>query len=1507
MRPALDYLSEEILTQIEKEEQKMLRWGFFGASILAQEKIIEVLENPPTPLITELADTFIENFADLANQIVLNLKERKLLFAVEKDGSRIRYRSRFAETIRLLYLLKQRFKMKDWSYAPNLVSNIKTELPYRKYPIRNRTLDEIVQTLKEGRILTDTRSEIIEYLLEKGKIELSSFQVDSLLQLLRDFPYDSGTIIGAGTGSGKTKAFYTPALTKICETVTSDPRSWTRMLGIYPRTELLKDQFREALSEIEKLNKVMEKQSTRPLKIGCYYGDIPYSADSLEKSPYIQWEKNEKGYICPTVTCLSGKCGGDMVWTFEDVQLEIRHNNGKHERLTCSSCSKTIESDNILLTRRRMEDTPPDILFTTTEMLNRKLGSVYDQHVFGIDAKKPPIYVLLDEVHIYHGVHGAHVSYVIKRWRHLVETYTNGPIHFVGLSATLPNPQSFFSQLVGVSENACAYITPKDEDMIEEGVEYNLVLRGDPFSSTALLSTSVQTAMLLARMLDPIHTSVSHEAWGSKVFGFTDKLDIINRWYHIELDAERKKVLSHLRDPKEVDDYINSNPSIKKIQNKLGQIWNAASQIDSSSLVNPLRVDITSSQQKGVNVDAKLVIATSTLEVGYNDPQVGAVIQHKAPHSVASFIQRKGRAGRQRGMRPWTVVITSAYGRDRFVYEYPEQLFSPNLTNLTLPTRNVYVQRIQVGYAIMDWFGYKLKQQNYEDLTMWEVLKPGKLSYTEERTYLADLILSILEGEDDEFKSYLGQALQLEDVQLDRILWTPPRSVMLHLLPTLYNQLRTNWGRKLAFTPAKELTFENVPLAGFVPQNLFSSLTINEIMLVGPNEKKHEHILQQGIIEFAPGNVSKRFVNLNRTREALWIDPGEEPVIDLVSGPVNGKHIGTVMHEGKSLEVIIPEFYKLTQIPYQLTDKSTGFLSWGTTVDYENEGNVTDGNHQINLLPQSPLHDFLEAIDVYIANENRYVKLTRYGYEVSVHKKLINGIDEQSKRYFTYEGKQASIGFQLEVDALIFRLKDISLLNFQHHPDYQKFIIESKPDYYLFQLQTDERLSHTLSTFEIEWLWQICFSSTIATAVSKQITIEEAVEIYRKNRKEISIRALDVIFQSTAVQMDIEDEDVDYQEAKLYKRLLAHIDNEEIIAPCLEHLSVLSEDLFQYGDYQRWLQERLKSTIAAMLFKSFENLLPDINTDNLIIDIIDNQIVISELDAGGTGVITSVSSAIQTYPSRFDELCSHALDYCPRHDIASGLNSIIQKLDDEELVQLFAQMRKTSKIEEQKEQLETLQKKLSAIGVTPKKELVVTLLTKLLHSNSNEKTDELIRDLHELWKKEEQRLGCKIDARIFTVASLRLENLYERMENILTNLVPNGEIDEKQIFLLVESLLWNNCEDSCPECLQIYSPFQSFRKPSRMLVKLLITPNYLTIDCTQPHWQEAVVEGLQDYKLIRVVASFEEMINCRKGLFKIMNTPVDIHFEQYYPYLASVHNIGTKWVFEIKIREVSHA
>ena len=83
--------------------------------------------------------------------------------------------------------------------------------------------------------------------------------------------------------------------------------------------------------------------------------------------------------------------------------------------------------------------------------------------------------------------------------------------------------------------------------------------------------------------------------------------------------------------------------------------------------------------------------------------KVGAVVQHKAPHQLANFVQRKGRAGRSPEMRPWTVTILSDFGRDRLIYQSYDRLFDPVLRSFTLPVNNRYVLRMQAGFAMLDW------------------------------------------------------------------------------------------------------------------------------------------------------------------------------------------------------------------------------------------------------------------------------------------------------------------------------------------------------------------------------------------------------------------------------------------------------------------------------------------------------------------------------------------------------------------------------------------------------------------------------------------------------------------------------------------------------------------------------------------------------------------------------------------------------------------------------------
>ena len=145
----------------------------------------------------------------------------------------------------------------------------------------------------------------------------------------------------------------------------------------------------------------------------------------------------------------------------------------------------------MVLTRDRMAKTPPDLVFTTTEMLNRSMGDSQYGHVFGIAAEKMPQMVLLDEVHTYTETHGAQVAYLLRRWQKVIDK----KVQLTGLSATLQSAEEFFTQLTGLSPGSVEEISP-GENQLAEGMEYQLVLRGDPVSGTSLLSTSIQTAML---------------------------------------------------------------------------------------------------------------------------------------------------------------------------------------------------------------------------------------------------------------------------------------------------------------------------------------------------------------------------------------------------------------------------------------------------------------------------------------------------------------------------------------------------------------------------------------------------------------------------------------------------------------------------------------------------------------------------------------------------------------------------------------------------------------------------------------------------------------------------------------------------------------------------------------------------------------------------------------------------------------------------------------------------
>jgi ATP-dependent helicase YprA (DUF1998 family) len=281
-----------------------------------------------------------------------------------------------------------------------------------------------------------------------------------------------------------------------------DGKPWVKVIALYPRSELLKDQLREVIRRAQSL---LKAGGGTAIRVGALYGDVPSEAR------WCDWPQSGRNYLCPTLKCIH--CNGTMVWTEHD------HAQG-NERLICHDCEWTINGDIFPLTRKAMAATPPDILFTTTEMLNQRLSDNHLNQLFGIgvNALRPPELVLLDEVHTYEGRHGAQVAYLLRRWQYLLRQ----SLRFVGLSATLREAAGFFSTLTGIYPTYVEEISPQREELESEGAEYMLALRGDPVSRSALLSTTIQTCMLVQRCLDPkkadLAQSVSRGVFGQRTF-----------------------------------------------------------------------------------------------------------------------------------------------------------------------------------------------------------------------------------------------------------------------------------------------------------------------------------------------------------------------------------------------------------------------------------------------------------------------------------------------------------------------------------------------------------------------------------------------------------------------------------------------------------------------------------------------------------------------------------------------------------------------------------------------------------------------------------------------------------------------------------------------------------------------------------------------------------------------------------------------------------------------------
>ena len=187
-------------------------------------------------------------------------------------------------------------------------------------------------------------------------------------------------------------------------------------------------------------------------------------------------------------------------------------------------------------------------------------------------------------------------------------------------------------------------------------------------------------------------------------------------------------------------------------------------------------------------------MATSSLEVGYDDPRVGAVLQHKAPRDIAQFLQRRGRAGRVQDQRPWTVVVFSDYGRDRLAFQSYESILDPSVPAKSLPLGNQSVRKMQAAMCLVDWVASRLGVNGAWRWSARRILSGPGGDQRHVRRCLR-LLGEVLDGgaAQQDLISFVQSSLGLSSDETQSVCWEYPRSLLLEVVPTAYRRLSSNW------------------------------------------------------------------------------------------------------------------------------------------------------------------------------------------------------------------------------------------------------------------------------------------------------------------------------------------------------------------------------------------------------------------------------------------------------------------------------------------------------------------------------------------------------------------------------------------------------------------------------------------------------------------------------------------------------------------------------------------
>ncbi|KAI5287366.1 hypothetical protein KEM52_001623, partial [Ascosphaera acerosa] len=274
------------------------------------------------------------------------------------------------------------------------------------------------------------------------------------------------------------------------------------------------------------------------------------------------------------------------------------------------------------------------IIFTNPDMLHATILPRSDAWQTFLKQLR---YVVVDELHVYNGMFGAHVAWVMRRLRRVCASVGNHDVQFVSCSATVSNPVEHMRTIFGIHD-----VKLIDTDGSPSGRKEFLcwntpfLVPGDPSSGRA--SSFAETARLVAFLI----------LRGVKVIAFC------------KIRKQCEMLLGSIRDE-----------------------FRRLDRSDAAKLVMGYRGGYSPQDRRQIERDmfeGRLlgIVATSALELGVDIGSLDAVVSHGFPFSIANLRQQSGRAGR-RNRDSLSVLVGDVVALDQHYMRNPDEIFTkPN-------------------------------------------------------------------------------------------------------------------------------------------------------------------------------------------------------------------------------------------------------------------------------------------------------------------------------------------------------------------------------------------------------------------------------------------------------------------------------------------------------------------------------------------------------------------------------------------------------------------------------------------------------------------------------------------------------------------------------------------------------------------------------------------------------------------------------------------------------------